>query len=165
MLYKIIGADGKEYGPVTTEQLRRWIAEGRANAQTRTLWENGTGWQPLANLPEFATAFFSTPPSGIPPLAAGTARKTNGFAIAGLVCGIISTLCCCAFPLGILGIVFSIVALSQIRRHPELYEGRALAVAGLVLSVVSIFLGMIWLLLSIANNNLQFHSHWNVNRF
>lgn len=165
MLYKIIGADGKEYGPITTEQLRRWIAEGRANAQTRTLWEDGTEWQPLGTLPEFAGAFFSAPPPGMPPLAAGTARKTNGFAIAGLVCGIISTLCCCAFPVGILGIVFSIIALSQIRQHPELYEGRSFAVAGLILSVVSIFLCVIWLLFSIASNNLQFHSHWNVNQF
>jgi len=31
-VYKIIGADGKEYGPITAEQLRRWIAEGLAIA-------------------------------------------------------------------------------------------------------------------------------------
>ncbi len=34
-MYKIIGADGKEYGPVTSEQVRQWITEGRANAQTK----------------------------------------------------------------------------------------------------------------------------------
>ena len=33
-MYKIIGADQKEYGPVTAEQLRQWIAEGRVNGQT-----------------------------------------------------------------------------------------------------------------------------------
>ncbi len=33
--YTIIGADGKEYGPVSGEDLRTWIADGRANAGTR----------------------------------------------------------------------------------------------------------------------------------
>ena len=34
-MYEIIGADGKEYGPISFEQIRQWIAEGRVNAQTR----------------------------------------------------------------------------------------------------------------------------------
>ena len=34
-MYTIVGADGREYGPATADQVRRWIAEGRANAQTR----------------------------------------------------------------------------------------------------------------------------------
>ena len=33
-MYKIIGADKKEYGPVTGDQLRHWISEGRVNSQT-----------------------------------------------------------------------------------------------------------------------------------
>ena len=28
-MYKIIGQDGKEYGPITAEQLRQWISENR----------------------------------------------------------------------------------------------------------------------------------------
>ena len=31
-MYKILGADQKEYGPVTAEELRIWIAQGRAAA-------------------------------------------------------------------------------------------------------------------------------------
>jgi len=27
-MYKIIGADGREYGPITADQLRQWIREG-----------------------------------------------------------------------------------------------------------------------------------------
>ena len=57
-MYKIIGADGKEYGPVTADQLKQWIAEGRVNAQTRVLLEGTTDWKPLSAFPEFAT----TPP-------------------------------------------------------------------------------------------------------
>ncbi len=36
-MYKIIGADGKEYGPVTAEQLKQWIADGRVNGNTMGL--------------------------------------------------------------------------------------------------------------------------------
>jgi hypothetical protein len=33
-MFKIIGADGRQYGPVSTETIREWIAHGRANAET-----------------------------------------------------------------------------------------------------------------------------------
>lgn len=53
-MYKIIGADQKEYGPVSAEQLRQWLAEGRANAQTPVQAAGTAGWKPLAAYPEFA---------------------------------------------------------------------------------------------------------------
>jgi hypothetical protein len=53
-MYKIIGADGKEYGPVTTEQLRRWITDGRVNAQTRVQTEGSADWKMACALPEFS---------------------------------------------------------------------------------------------------------------
>jgi hypothetical protein len=56
-MYKIIGADQREYGPVTADQIRQWIAEGRANRQTKVRPENGTEWLPLSEIPEFASAF------------------------------------------------------------------------------------------------------------
>ena len=59
-MYKIIGADKHEYGPVTTEQLRQWIAEGRANSQTEVQPEGSTEWTTLGQLPEFAGAFAPT---------------------------------------------------------------------------------------------------------
>ena len=30
-MFTILGGDGKEYGPVPTDQIRRWIVAGRAN--------------------------------------------------------------------------------------------------------------------------------------
>src|SRR5690242_19988248 len=54
VMYKIIGADGKEYGPVTTDQIRQWIAEGRANGLTQIRPENETEWRPISSFPEFA---------------------------------------------------------------------------------------------------------------
>src|SRR6266404_3025435 len=52
--YKIIGADKKEYGPVTEEILRRWLAEGRVNAQTLLQAEGTAEWKPLSSFPELA---------------------------------------------------------------------------------------------------------------
>lgn len=55
-MYKIIGGDGNEYGPVSAEQVHQWIAEGRANTQTKARREGETEWKPLAAFPEFANA-------------------------------------------------------------------------------------------------------------
>ncbi|HXT11236.1 MAG TPA: DUF4190 domain-containing protein [Candidatus Angelobacter sp.] len=148
-MYRIIGADGKEYGPISADQLRQWIAENRARASTPVLADGATEWKPLGSLPEFSN-LFATPAAPNVPRAPGTsslsARKNNGMAIAGFVLGLASFMtlvpsffCCCfGFPLNILGIVFSIVGLEQINRHPHLYTGKSLAVAGLVLSVICI---------------------------
>lgn len=65
-MYKIIGADQKEYGPITAEQVGKWIAEGRANGQTQAQAEGGAEWRPLSAFPEFAAALSAratvTPP-------------------------------------------------------------------------------------------------------
>src|SRR5262245_28399529 len=53
-MYKIIGADRKEYGPVSAEQLRQWVAEGRVNAQTLVQAEGQTSWQPLSAFSELS---------------------------------------------------------------------------------------------------------------
>lgn len=55
-MYKIIGADQKEYGPVTADQVREWIAQGRANGQTVAQAEGSNGWNPLSSFAEFADA-------------------------------------------------------------------------------------------------------------
>src|SRR5262245_45643734 len=62
-MYKIIGADQKEYGPIPGEQIRRWIAEGRLNGQTLACAEGSQDWKPLATFPEFG---FTSPEEGIP---------------------------------------------------------------------------------------------------
>ncbi len=70
-MYKIIGADQKEYGPVTVEQMRQWIAEGRINGQTPVQAAGDTAWKPLSMFAEFAAVLPSMPPA--PPLFAGAA--------------------------------------------------------------------------------------------
>jgi hypothetical protein len=70
-MYTMLGADGKEYGPATADQVRQWIAEGRANARTQVLPAGQTEWKRLADLPEFAEALASqvskTPPPPVGP--------------------------------------------------------------------------------------------------
>ena len=61
-MYRIIGADGRQYGPATADQVRQWFAEGRATAQTMAQVDGGQ-WQPLGTFPEFAGA------GGVPPIA------------------------------------------------------------------------------------------------
>jgi TM2 domain-containing membrane protein YozV len=63
-MYKIIGGDGRPYGPITIEQVRQWIAEGRANAQTLAQLDGMADWKPLGTFPEFAGTF---PPPTTPP--------------------------------------------------------------------------------------------------
>jgi hypothetical protein len=67
--YTIIGGDQKPYSSVTPDDIRRWIADGRLNAQSLAREENDTEWRPLSAFPEFADVFAasSAPP---PPLAA-----------------------------------------------------------------------------------------------
>ena len=55
-MYKIIGADGKEYGPVSADQVRQWIADGRVTGRTQVKTEGGAEWKSLAEFPEFDAA-------------------------------------------------------------------------------------------------------------
>lgn len=65
-MYKIIGADGQQYGPVTAEQLRLWIADGRLNARSLIQAEGATEWKPLSACPEFVGDLKpTTPPPGL----------------------------------------------------------------------------------------------------
>jgi hypothetical protein len=155
-MYKIIGADGKEYGPISAEQLGRWISEARANAQSRVLAEGATEWKTLAELPEFATALARPPaPTMIPAqISAPLTTRNNPMAVTGLILGVFSVtlgLCCCyGFPFNVLGIVFSLIGMSQIKKDPQREQGKGLAIAGLVLSVLGVLLGLIFLAVGLA---------------
>ena len=52
--YFIIGGDGKQYGPISEDDLRKWIAEGRLSAQSRAKAESDAEFRALATFPEFA---------------------------------------------------------------------------------------------------------------
>jgi TM2 domain-containing membrane protein YozV len=99
-MYKIIGADGREYGPVSVDQVKQWIAEGRANAQTRAQAEGGTEWRTLADFPELHASLgisAGAPPPVSPPVQPHVATRPPG-ADKKIVAGI------CGILLGSLGI-------------------------------------------------------------
>jgi hypothetical protein len=155
-MYKIIGADGREYGPITADQLREWIAEGRANAQTRAQAEGAAQWKPLTEYLEFAPALGRTPPlwPAPGPISITPTPRTNSLAMMSMVMGILAMTCgmCCCYglPFNVLGIVFSLVALAQIRNEPRSQEGRGLAIAGLVLSLLSLVLAFLFFVFGLA---------------
>jgi uncharacterized membrane protein len=75
-MYKIIGADGREYGPTSSDQVRQWIRDGRANAQTRIQAEGATDWTTLGALPEFEDVL-GRKPENIPPAGAYSALPAD----------------------------------------------------------------------------------------
>ncbi len=72
-MYKILGVDGHEYGPVSDAQLKRWIVEGRANAKTKVQPEGSVEWILLGTLPEFADALAGSSPP--PPVDAAETQR------------------------------------------------------------------------------------------
>lgn len=51
--YKIIGGDGREYGPVTLEEMKSWIRDGRIGRQTQ-VWRSDMGsWVAASQYQEF----------------------------------------------------------------------------------------------------------------
>jgi thiol:disulfide interchange protein len=150
-MYKIIGADQKEYGPITADQLRQWISEGRINAHTKVQPEGATVWKTVAELPEFAAAL---PPSA-PPMPgtpgyiaiAPPAATTSQLAIWAMITGILSLLCCPV--LGPLPIVLGIVALSQIKHHPQ-QAGAGFAITGIVLGVLSLIMAAVAIMILVS---------------
>lgn len=75
-------------------------------------------------------------------------ESASGFAIAGMVCGILSIVCCCAWYisgiLGILGLVFSIMVL--VKKLP----GRSLAIAGIICASIGLILAIALLVFALS---------------
>jgi hypothetical protein len=168
-IYKITGQDGREYGPATPEQIRQWIGEGRVERQTPVFVTGEQDWSFVGLRPEFAGSFVapSTPPRITPSspktVSAGQPRKTNSCALMGMIFGILSVMCCCGCPFGILGLVFSLIGLSQINANPQLQEGRGMAIAGLVLSLLSLLIGLGWVFINLLMS--QPHILWNASHY
>jgi prepilin-type processing-associated H-X9-DG protein len=138
-MYRIIGGDGKEYGPISTDQMRQWIAQNRVNGATLVRPESGGDWKALSTYPEFTVIL--PRPAGVMPahgVSANTGGEsgTSGLAIASLVLGILGIFTCGVGAL--VAIVLGIVALVQINKSQERLKGRGLAIAGICVAAVSL---------------------------
>jgi len=155
-MYKLLGADKKEYGPVSADKIRTWMTQGRANARTKLQSAGSTAWKPLAEFPEFAAdlrpakgAAAPTPPATGTRPAAGPA-KISGLAVASLVVsGLAATSRLLGCPglsvciMSLIGLVLGIIALVHINKSNAQLGGRGLALAGTIISAVFIVLGLI----------------------
>ena len=149
-MYKIIGADQNEYGPITAEQVRQWVAEGRLNGLSKIQVDGSGVWKQLRDLPEFATSLPPPPPPitlGAPrPASAPATPPANPLAAWALGTGIASVTCCFLPILSPVSIVLGAIALSQINQNPK-QGGRGLATAGIVLGCISLLMGIVaWVL-------------------
>lgn len=60
-MYYIQGADQKEYGPVSADQLRQWITENRLNRFSPARADGESLWKTLGDFPEFADVLGALP--------------------------------------------------------------------------------------------------------
>src|SRR5437899_7521148 len=143
-MYKIQGADQRQYGPVSADTLRQWIAEGRIIGSTLIQPEGATDWRPASQFPEFEEALRAAPapaggappppapptprprPAPVPAATAGPAQpgKTSGMAIASLILAIL-TLPTCGIG-GIIGLILGIVSLVKISNSQGRLRAEAL---------------------------------------
>ncbi len=119
-MFKLLGADDKEYGPVSADQVRAWIAQGRANARSKLQAAGSADWKPLGEFPEFANALQAMAGSAAPPLPAAQApaatmpAKTSGLAVTSLVLGCLGLLT--VGLTSVVGLVLGIIAMVRISK-------------------------------------------------
>lgn len=133
-MYKIIGSDSQQYGPVTAEQLRTWLGQNRVNAQTLIQPEGATEWKAVSTFPEFAGALRPAPPLTAPPPVNLPARASNK--IAAGVCGIL---------LGSLGVHKFILGYTGTGIIMLLVTLLTCGMGGLVMHVIGLIEGIIYL--------------------
>jgi hypothetical protein len=68
-MYKIVGGDQKEYGPINADELRQWIDEGRLNGQSLVKAEDTAEWRPLSTFSEFTDALKAQAATALPTAA------------------------------------------------------------------------------------------------
>ena len=128
--YTIIGGDGDEYGPVSIEDVARWIRTGRANERSLVRTEEATQLQPLGQVPELArllTGAIPPRPGKIKAIAIMT--LAGGFwsvmVALGLGWGVAASMClaCCLIPSTVYSFVTGIMMIVQgillLGNHPH----------------------------------------------
>ncbi len=154
-MYKIIGSDQKEYGPIDAESVRQWLAEGRLNAQSLARAEGAGQWQPLAAFPELARQISQTtaPPPLVRPPPAGTGGETiatiipyrNPRALLAYYLGIFSLFPVLGMFLGIAAFILALQGLRLASRHPAA-KGKVHAWIGIVCGGI---FGLVYLIVNI----------------
>jgi TM2 domain-containing membrane protein YozV len=137
-MYKIIGADGKEYAAANAEQLKQWVAEGRANAQTPVQIPGETEWRYLADFGILATG----PTPTVPPVQTYVTRPAGADKkiVAGIVALIPHT--------GMLGIHKFVQGNTGAGVARLLITVLTCGIGGAVMWIISLIEGLIYLTMS-----------------
>lgn len=140
-MFRIIGGDHQEYGPITPDQLKQWIAEGRASGQTMVQMEGTPGWRPLSTFPQLAAFLVSTAPLP-PPISPSSDSASdpvttvipykNMPALISYYLAVFSLIPCLGIPLGLAALVLGVIGLKRAREHPEI-RGKVHAWIGIIL--------------------------------
>ncbi|MDB6067755.1 MAG: hypothetical protein JWR26_3963 [Pedosphaera sp.] len=67
--YTMIGVDGRQYGPITLQQLVAWVNESRVTPETKIMRSDTNAWLPAAQYSELGlpqTVVLSARPTSIP---------------------------------------------------------------------------------------------------
>lgn len=150
------GTSETQHGPVQEQEIRNLLASGKINANTM-VWRDGmSAWQPLNQVAEFSNPSmgggsnpYGSPQSQTPyhnPYGQSPyqANRTNGVAIASMICGICSIPMIAACHTGILAAIAAVIcghiSLKQIKLSTFPLGGRGMAIAGLCTGYFTIFL-------------------------
>jgi len=130
-MFKILGGDGKEYGPVSTDTVREWILQGRASAVTPVRHAEAAEWQTLSAFPELAVLL---PAAALP---INVTIPTSHLAIWSLVLGVLGFFCLITGPVGV---VLGFMARARIKQSEGRLGGGGLALGGIVAGGLSVLL-------------------------
>lgn len=122
--------------------------QGPAYASPPSAVGSGSPWAMVGNPPEAPDAAWGGGyPAPPPPIY--SQKREQGLAIASLVCGVLSIVCCSIFT-GIPAIVLGIMAMSKEKNDPARYGGRGMAIGGIATGAVSIVIMIFYFILVIA---------------
>ena len=110
--FRIVGGDGRTYGPVTTDEVFRWLADRRANAQTRAQREGDMDWKTLPEFPEFAAQFGGRVAApGLPPLRID--RPGGNPSATAVASALVNAPAICLIVINVLAIIAALASLSM----------------------------------------------------
>ncbi len=140
--YIIVGANGRQYGPMNLETLKSLVRDNRVGAETE-VWDSTTNEWHQAQQIEELSEFFPGEGAEAPAetvVAEEAEPHTSALALASMWCGIIAvpTFCCTGWVLALLAVVLGFVARGEVKQHG--YEGAQYANVGIVCGLLTLVL-------------------------
>ncbi len=125
-MYTLRSADQQEHGPLSTRDVRDWIASGRATAETEARADGEPTWRPLSQFVEFQPALQGATAASLPP--ALPSREPNRImAIIAFVLSFIPVVA--TLP----ALVLATISLVLAKKRPQQFGGKRLAIAALII--------------------------------